>query len=70
MPNVVGKSEAEARQMLQDAGLAVALGAPEASETVPAGSVARQDIPPGTVVAKGSTVRIFLSSGPPPEPGP
>lgn len=70
VPNVVGKSEAEARQMLQDAGLAVALGAPEASETVPAGSVARQDIPPGTVVAKGSTVRIFLSSGPPPEPGP
>lgn len=70
VPNVVNKTEAEARQLLQDAGLAVSIGASQESETVPDGSVVTQSIPAGTVVAKGTTVTLSISTGPPPPPDP
>jgi serine/threonine-protein kinase len=38
----------------------------EVSTTVPSGQVTRTDPPGGTKVNKGSTVTIFVSSGPPP----
>jgi serine/threonine-protein kinase len=63
VPNVVGKTEAEARQLLQDAGLAVSTSS-QSSETVEAGKVISQNPSAGITVAKGTTVAIVLSTGP------
>lgn len=65
VPNVVGKSQIEATNMLQSAGLNVNAVA-ASSATVPANSVISQDVAAGTQVAKGTTVTITVSSGPPP----
>ena len=69
VPNVVGKTEAEARQMLQDAGLAVSTSN-QSSPTVEAGKVISQNPSAGITVAKGTTVALVISSGPPEPPDP
>jgi beta-lactam-binding protein with PASTA domain len=68
VPNVVGKTEAEARQLLQDAGLAVSTSS-QSSLTVDAGKVISQNPSAGITVAKGTTVAIVISTGIP-TPGP
>jgi beta-lactam-binding protein with PASTA domain len=64
VPDVRGRTEAEATQALQAAGLAVAVQRAD-SDTVPAGSVISQTPEPGTRVDKGSEVTIVVSNGPP-----
>jgi serine/threonine-protein kinase len=65
VPDVRNKSQVEATNILQSAGLTV--GAAEASsETVAKNNVISQDVAPGTSVAKGTKVTITVSTGPAP----
>jgi serine/threonine-protein kinase len=71
VPDLVGRSQADAEAALTDAGLELGTVAQEQSEAVPAGVVIRQDPPAGEQVDKGSAVSIVVSTGPPsPSPSP
>ncbi len=63
VPEVAGKSVAEAASILGQAGLDGSKTTSEASETVPKDQVIRTDPPSGTQVDKGSKVTIIVSSG-------
>jgi hypothetical protein len=62
IPIVAGRTEADARQVLEDAGFAVESVA-EASSTVDAGIVIRTEPEGGTTVEPQSAVRLVVSSG-------
>lgn len=64
VPNVVGSSEADARQRLSDAGFKAAVAPEQVGSPLPAGTVAAQN-PSGTAV-RGSTITLTLSNGQPP----
>jgi serine/threonine-protein kinase len=71
VPDLVGRTQADAEAALADAGLELGAVAQEQSDTVPAGVVIRQDPPAGEQVDKGSAVSIVVSTGPPtPSPSP
>ncbi|MBO0691451.1 MAG: Stk1 family PASTA domain-containing Ser/Thr kinase [Acidimicrobiaceae bacterium] len=63
IPSLVGKSPTEAGNTLGDLGL-TSLQLTEASDTVPTGQVTRTSPPAGTVVAAGTTVTVYVSTGP------
>ena len=63
VPNVTGISQAEALQRLQQDGFLVTTSF-ESSDTVEAGNVIRTDPTFGTMVEEGSTIEVFVSSGP------
>ena len=65
VPDVVGKSRAEATAAIEAAGL-VATSREEYSDKYAAGTVAALDPGAGTEVEKGSTVALTVSKGPPP----
>ncbi|HEY3140406.1 MAG TPA: Stk1 family PASTA domain-containing Ser/Thr kinase [Acidimicrobiales bacterium] len=63
VPNVVGKTQDEARQILETAGYLVnPVEVPD--DTVPVGSVVSQDPAANAPLAKGQQVTINISSGP------
>jgi beta-lactam-binding protein with PASTA domain/predicted Ser/Thr protein kinase len=64
VPSLRGDSQAAATQALRQAGLQVAV-VRKSSQTVPAGHVISQSPAAGAMATKGSTVTIYLSSGPP-----
>ncbi|MEY2451490.1 MAG: eukaryotic-like serine/threonine-protein kinase [Acidimicrobiaceae bacterium] len=64
VPDVHGKSVAEAASVLGQAGLDGSKTVAEASDTVPKDQVIRTDPAAGTQVDKGSKVTIIVSSGP------
>lgn len=64
VPNVTGRTEAEARSMLEAAGLKVGTVSESASDTVTTGNVISQSLSANTEVAQGTTVNLVLSSGP------
>jgi serine/threonine-protein kinase len=64
VPDVHGKSVAEAASILGQAGLNGSKTQAEASDTVPKDQVIRTDPAAGTQVDKGSNVTIIVSSGP------
>jgi serine/threonine-protein kinase len=64
VPDVHGKSVAEAASVLGQAGLNGSKTQSEASDTVPKDQVIRTDPAAGTQVEKGSSVTIIVSSGP------
>jgi serine/threonine-protein kinase len=64
VPDVHGKSVAEAASVLGQAGLDGSKTVAEASDSVPKDQVIRTDPPAGTQVDKGSKVTIIVSSGP------
>ena len=64
VPNVTGRTEADARSMLEAAELKVGTVSESSSDTVTAGSVISQSLSANTKVAKGTTVNLVLSSGP------
>ena len=66
VPDLVGRTESAARQALQIAALTVGTVTQEASSTVPAGTVIRQNPPAGVLVTSGSQVNLVVSSGPAP----
>jgi serine/threonine-protein kinase len=63
VPNVTGISQDEALRRLQDEGFVVRTSF-EPSETVEAGNVIRTVPTFGTMVEEGSTIDLFVSSGP------
>jgi beta-lactam-binding protein with PASTA domain/predicted Ser/Thr protein kinase len=63
VPNVVGKTIAEASNLLGQAGFSVSQTS-EASDTVDEGTVIRTEPPPDTVRPKGSEVVVVVSTGP------
>lgn len=66
MPNLVGKTEAEARQLIEQSKLTIEIGESQASSEVEEGKVISQEPPfsEGTKIEEGSKIKIILSSGP------
>jgi beta-lactam-binding protein with PASTA domain len=64
VPAVMGLSLADAQVALAAAGLVVQI-LEEANADVPAGQLIRQEPAEGTAVARGSTVNLIISTGPP-----
>ena len=65
VPDLVGLSYPEAESTLREAGLLLG-GVEEAqNETVPAGVIMEQNLPPGTALDRGSYVYLTTSLGPP-----
>jgi serine/threonine-protein kinase len=63
VPNVVGRTIADASNLLGQAGFAVSQTT-EPSDTVPEGSVIRTDPAAGSTQPKGTTITVVVSSGP------
>ncbi|RIJ59722.1 transglycosylase domain-containing protein [Clavibacter phaseoli] len=64
VPDVSGMSPADAQSAIEGAGLSFAQGGARPSSSVPAGQVAGSDPGAGANAARGSTVTVFVSSGP------
>ncbi len=60
---IVGRPEAEARQILQTAGLQAAPRSQQERSDQPAGTVIGSDPEPGTELARGSAVTLIVSEG-------
>jgi serine/threonine-protein kinase len=65
VPSVVGESQAAAGATLTQAGLKVGTTTQQASTSIPAGQVTGTNPPSFATVPIGSTVDIYVSSGPP-----
>jgi beta-lactam-binding protein with PASTA domain/tRNA A-37 threonylcarbamoyl transferase component Bud32 len=63
MPNVVGQESQTAQQLLQQAGFPVSVQSEE-SDSVPSGRVTRTDPGANARVKRGSSVTMFVSTGP------
>lgn len=71
VPDLVGKTMAEALESVSAEGLQLQEGgAPEASTEVAEGAIARQEPAYGGSMEKGRSVQVWLSAGPPPVPVP
>ncbi|WP_247828753.1 Stk1 family PASTA domain-containing Ser/Thr kinase [Arthrobacter antioxidans] len=66
VPELGGRSQAEATAELEAAGLAVGALDEEYSESVPAGGILRQDPAQGAELRRGSVVDLVVSLGPAP----
>ncbi|WP_460467841.1 Stk1 family PASTA domain-containing Ser/Thr kinase [Calidifontibacter terrae] len=64
LPDVSGKSEADATSTLNGLGLTVNTAPEQFSDTVAAGSVISTTPPTGTVLHKGDSVTVIVSKGP------
>lgn len=69
VPNVVGKEQSAAANILGQAGFDTSTQS-TSSDTVATGSVIRTEPATGTPLAKGSTVTMIVSTGPPPTTAP
>jgi len=65
VPNVLGKSENEAKQLLENAGFSVTVNSVY-DGSVPAGEVISQSVKPDDRIAKGTNITIDVSKGPEP----
>jgi serine/threonine-protein kinase len=66
VPNLVGLTVAEAATTLGNNGLALGTTTPQASSSIPVGTIISQTPRPGVEVGPGSLVGVDVSSGPPP----
>ena len=66
LARVLGLPQSEAEKELNQAGLKLRIEAEAADPVIPAGHIVWQDPPPGTVLPRGSLVRLTASSGPAP----
>jgi len=64
VPEVKGLEEAEARQLLREAGFRIGTRTTEPSDEVPAGRVVATDPPAGTQAQAGTEVALLISEGP------
>ncbi|WP_072343677.1 Stk1 family PASTA domain-containing Ser/Thr kinase [Actinomyces urinae] len=64
VPTVVGQTQEQAIATLKESGLEFAIESTEASSEIPANSVISSNPEAGTIVDKGTTVKVVLSSGP------
>jgi serine/threonine-protein kinase len=67
VPNVVGKTEDQARQILTDAGFKPSV-LPDSASTAPKGTVTQQSPPAGQPQNAGTTITILVSTYEPPPP--
>jgi beta-lactam-binding protein with PASTA domain len=63
LPNVVGRSYADARSALEQIGLLVAGSGLDSASTEPAGTVVSQSPSAGRTVPSGTTIQLRLSAG-------
>ncbi|MFL5560047.1 MAG: PASTA domain-containing protein [Gemmatimonadaceae bacterium] len=63
LPNVVGRSYADARSALEQIGLLVSGSGLDSASTEPAGTVVSQSPSPGRTVPSGTTIQLRLSAG-------
>ena len=70
VPDLVGKTESEALNLIFTAGLQVGTRTEDFSPTIPVGSIIDQDPQPGLVVTRGLLVNYVVSKGPEPTPTP
>jgi beta-lactam-binding protein with PASTA domain len=63
VPSVVGKSKAEAEQMLRDKNLKMKVVAEDNNDKVPSGAVFEQDPKPNTDAKEGSAVDVKVNTG-------
>jgi beta-lactam-binding protein with PASTA domain/tRNA A-37 threonylcarbamoyl transferase component Bud32 len=70
VPDLRNKTQAEALQLIADAGLKLGQIVQGFSNTVPVGSVIRQSHQPGVLVTNGTAIDLTLSQGPKPTPIP
>ncbi len=64
VPDLTGKTEAEAKVLLDAEGFVLAVESTP-SETIPQGQIVSQNPLGATTAPKGSTVTVYISSGPP-----
>ncbi|MGB8859197.1 MAG: PASTA domain-containing protein, partial [Ilumatobacteraceae bacterium] len=64
VPDLANLPFADATAAVQALGLVIAQVPDEFSSTVAVGAVIRQDVPPGSTIARGATVTVALSKGP------
>jgi serine/threonine-protein kinase len=64
VPDLRGKSVAEAVNLLQKKGLHMLGAAEDFDSDVPAGSISRQDIPSASNVKEGRGIKVVVSKGP------
>ena len=64
VPDVKGKSQANAEKALKDAGLVPVIGTPKETTEVASGTVVSQSVEAGTSVAKNSKVTITVAAAP------
>ena len=65
VPNVIGKSQQDAENLLQDKGLKMRVSNRAPHDKIPANAVSEQSPAPGTTVKTGQSVRVSLSLGAP-----
>ncbi|RLB58435.1 MAG: hypothetical protein DRI34_04820 [Deltaproteobacteria bacterium] len=70
VPDLVGRSVAEATVLLEQAGFKISVGPETASDKVPEGKVAKQEPAAGLPYEPGRTIVVNLSSGPEQKPVP
>jgi len=63
VPNVVGKSKEEAREVVDEAGLRMEFKSSAHNAKAPAGDVTDQSPSAGTIVKTGQIVRVSISLG-------
>ncbi len=64
VPNLIGKSEQEAAEMLEKEGLRMRVRLRVHDDKIQANAVSEQSPSPGTTVKTGQIVRVSLSLGP------
>jgi eukaryotic-like serine/threonine-protein kinase len=70
VPDLRNKTQAEALQLIAEAGLKLGQIEQGFSDTVPVGSVISQSHQPGVLVTRGTAIDVTLSQGPEPTPTP
>ncbi|WNB85882.1 PASTA domain-containing protein [Cellulomonas sp. ATA003] len=70
VPRVIGRTEAQARATLRDAGFIVRVASERREANVTPGRVASTSPGSGSRVTRGGVITIYLSSGPAPAPAP
>ncbi|MBL8170367.1 MAG: PASTA domain-containing protein [Acidobacteria bacterium] len=63
VPNVVGKTETDAAEALEDAGLRMLVKGRAQNDNIPAHTVSDQSPAPGAIVKTGQFVRVSVSLG-------
>ncbi len=63
VPNVMGKTQAEAESLLSDSGLRMDIRSRTHNDSVPENAVSDQSPAPGTTVKTGQLVRVSVSQG-------
>lgn len=64
VPNLIGKTTAEAENLLRNAGLVLGQVSQDSSETYPEGQITYQDTTAGELVDQGTKINITVSTGP------